>query len=130
MTKLIQDYCPECYMPCDESVIDGVCSVCDTDIAQAFKHPHRQLRREDLQEFVVVARECSVWGKLNGYPAPRDYPQYSRLRELGQRFLDRGGFTEMRQALAILDMEITEEPGLSWSRFIEFAWRDIGGWAP
>lgn len=137
MEAAAREYCPTCNHPYDEIWSDGRCAVCDTDLVEARTNPHAQQRMararkrdEEHRLFFELVRKCREWGLANGHPAASDYPQYLQLRRFGYYFKENGGFDRMGRALKLLADEMGEDDGRSWARFVEFAWKDIGGWAP
>lgn len=132
-----REFCPQCDMPYDEVWSDGRCGVCDTDLVEARTDPHAQARvararqrADEHRVLVELVRQCRDWGLANGCPAAEDYPQYQKLRAIGLFFHENGGAYRMGDALKSLTIEMEDEGGRSWGRFVEFAWKGIGGWAP
>lgn len=132
-----KEYCPECDIPYAEVWSDGRCGICDTDLVEARTNPIAQARvaearkRDDEhREFVELVRQCRKWGLENECPAAKDYPQYQKLRAFGRFFQGHGGPDRMGAALRAVVSEMEDEGGRSWARFVEFAWKGIGGWAP
>lgn len=82
---------------------------------------------EMSDELVNLATELNRWGAANKYPSIRLYPQYARLREIGQALFNCGSHRAMDHALAQID-ESPELLSASVSRLIEFGWNGIGGW--
>jgi hypothetical protein len=129
MNPTNQETCPVCDMPYQEIWSDGRCGVCDVDLIAASSNPLVQQVARENRIFVDLVRECQSWGAAHNYPPCHDYPQYERLLVIGCHFKENGGFNRMRRALTMLDREICDdENGSCWSGFVEFAWRDIGGW--
>lgn len=131
------EYCPNCDMPYAEVWSDGRCGICDANLVAARTNPFAQAlvakrRKQETEnrEFVKLVRECRKWGMANEYPAAKDYPQYQKLREAGLFFYAHGGTDRMGNALKAVMSEMEDIGGRSWARFVEFAWKGIGGWAP
>jgi cob(I)alamin adenosyltransferase len=78
-------------------------------------------------ELLILAKEVNRWGAANRRPSIRVYPQYARLRELGQALFDCGEYSAMDHGLAQIE-EVPELHKASIARLIEFAWEDIEGW--
>lgn len=130
MEAAVREHCPECNSPYQEVRLDGRCGMCDVEPISTSASPHAQQQDLGHRTFVDLVLECRDWGAEHGYPSCKEYPQYFKLREMGHRFYGEGGVNWMQRVLTMLDDEIGEADGQSWSRFVEFAWRDIGNWAP
>jgi len=86
---------------------------------------------EDLSDLLVeVVQESHEWALANGFPVIEDYPQYQRIRELGEQIHEVAGFQGMQRACAILKARCHTSSGGAKSFPAEIAWRGIGGWIP
>ena len=95
-----------------------------------FAAPLLSLLRELVEELVVVVQESTDWAQANGFPAVSDYPQYARIRALGQEINEAAGFRGMQAACQVLKSRIRKNSpgGESWPA--EKAWEGIDGWMP
>lgn len=128
-TKEIKDYCPGCHSSYDEVWSNGLCSCCDIDLAAARAEPRAQELKKLHQRLVDLYRMSQIWGAENGWPAVRDYPQFTAIYAVGSVLYERGRHSAMDRALGVIAEEI-EGSGRGAARFVEFAWAGIGGWAP
>jgi hypothetical protein len=57
----------------------------------------RLLGGNPAAEVLDLMIAAHVWGKSNGWPGAQTYPQYARVRELGEKLYRSGGHQAMEQ---------------------------------
>lgn len=132
MKHTVPDLCPICDMPCNEYAVENICTLCDCDLASWRSNPLHDRVRQNLQELVDLVFEAREWGKTNGYPAARHYPQYPALRAIGERFHQLGREGRMARMLELLCAEVGRYDDAEWASasFVSFSWNGIGTWQP
>ncbi len=83
---------------------------------------------DPFEELVVTVQAGLDWATANGFPRVRDYPQYSAIRELGERIYASLGFSGMQDACEVLKRRCRTRDGGGQSWPAEKAWEGIGGW--
>lgn len=132
MTHVVPVACPECSMPCSESVVNGICTVCEFDVATWQRDPANDWPRQNLQILVDLVHECRETGKSIGYPAARHYPRHQAIRSIGEQLHAVGGQKAMARMLQLLEAEIGRYDDGDWAScgFVSFCWDGIGTWRP
>jgi hypothetical protein len=74
----------------------------------------------ELYELLVQAR---AWGRSNGWPVHEEYPQWKRVREIGEMIDEEHGFDEMQRVAYYIDARNRELT----SHLTQF-WHCIGQW--
>ena len=84
-----------------------------------------------VEELADLARVANNWGAVNGFPEVEEYPQYARVRQLGEEFYRLAGFGGMQSALRSAQKKLGDYPpsALSYA-VVKFGWSGVGGWAP
>jgi hypothetical protein len=81
------------------------------------------------EEVLRLVIEACSWGSRNGNPWPlAQYPQYARIRELGNAINGAGGIEAMQRAAAFVDARTRRVAGSM--TLLNNMWDGIGGWLP
>jgi hypothetical protein len=75
------------------------------------------------QELLALMLDARAWGQAHGSPAFKAYPQYDRVRAVGERLHEAGGLSAMQKGhLHIRHQDPTV------SSMLEDFWHGIGTW--
>ena len=91
---------------------------------------HEMSFDELVTQLVRVVDEANEWGQKNHWPAFSKYPQYDRIREIGEQINEVAGFDGMQEACLELQRSCKVIRGISVSAPAEYSWMGIGGWMP
>lgn len=97
--------------------------------------PQKTMKYEELtfealvEELVSVSQLGFDWGLKNGFPAVKDYPQYSQVRKLGELIHAKAGLEGMQKACHILRLRVVTREG-GGQYLAEHSWDGIAGWRP
>ena len=75
-------------------------------------------------ELVQLLDEAEEWGGRNNLPVVSEYPQYEKIREVGQHLYDDGMDNMVRVYNNIGNYN------RSHANILNFFWKKIGGWLP
>lgn len=82
-------------------------------------------------ELADLVQDAHSWGAENGHPEVQSYPQYSRVRELGEEFFRLAGLRGMQSALRSIQRTLADHPPNRYGyAIVEYGWSGIGGWEP
>ena len=85
---------------------------------------------ELVEELVAQHQVGFDWGLRNGFPRARDYPQYERVRRLGELIHAKAGYEGMQEACRILQRRVVTRDGGGQAWLAEAAWEGIDDWRP
>jgi hypothetical protein len=82
------------------------------------------------KELVTVVQESHDWAAANDHPEVSTYPQYARIKEIGEQIHELAGVPGLQLARKALQARCRTADGSGKARPAESAWEGIGGWAP
>lgn len=83
-----------------------------------------------IDELIQLVRDADAWGSNNGFPEVEQYPQYKRVRQLGEEFNKLAGIGGMQKALSSTQRRLVDFPPEKYSyAIIVHGWAGIGGWS-
>lgn len=99
------------------------------------KHSDDSDRGEILKnlciELLELVNEANAWGSQNGWPISTKYPQYRRVRQIGEEIDDGYGFETMQAAAHFVKDRCIRVEGAGYGTWIlESGWHGIGPWLP
>ena len=80
-----------------------------------------------VDELVSLSQEGVGWGLRNHFPPIKDYPQYLRIRQLGELIHANAGHEGMQEACRFLKRRVVMCEG-GGQYLAEHAWDGIGDW--
>ena len=93
---------------------------------RAFKHVASL-----VDELMQLVRDANAWGSSNSFPEVEIYPQYERVRQIGEEFNKLAGIGGMQKALTSTQRRLDDYPPEKYSyAIVVYGWEGIGGWAP
>jgi Ankyrin repeats (3 copies) len=94
------------------------------------------LKEEDLTFGAIVEELVSLhqagfdWGLQNRFPVPESYPQYPRVKRLGELIYAKAGYQGMQDACQIIKQRVVTRDGGGQDFLAKNGWVGIGGWRP
>ncbi|HAB19189.1 MAG TPA: hypothetical protein PLX89_24985 [Verrucomicrobiota bacterium] len=82
-----------------------------------------ELSVPEIHELLAVLDEARSWGTDNSWPLFHSNPQYEKIRAIGQKIDERGGYREMQAACLVVRSEDQELASL-----LETFWKGVGKW--
>jgi len=99
-------------------------------VLEDLKMDYKPSYDELVTQLTNVVSQANYWGSQNGWPAFKDYPQYDRIRELGEQINSVAGFKGMQRACEEIRRSCSDRGGGNASAPAEYIWDGIGGWSP
>ena len=97
-------------------------SLGDEKVLQSFK-----LIVSLVGELMALVPEADAWGRANGHPEVQRYPQYERVRQIGQEFDALGGLAGMQKALLATQRRLADHPPQKYSyAIVSHGWSGVG----
>jgi hypothetical protein len=84
--------------------------------------------RSLISELIRLHEEAHAWGNINGLPIPEKYPQFNRIREIGNNLYEINGLMQMEAAAQALEIQSMRYGGTGFNILVGNAWRGIGEW--
>jgi len=82
-------------------------------------------------ELETLVREANAWGAENGFPEAGEYPQYPRVREIGEEFHRLAGLGGMQASLRSVQKRLGDYPPATFDYSVAtYGWAGIGNWQP
>lgn len=78
-------------------------------------------------ELVVLCKAALIFGNKHGYPCFDKYPQYKRVREIGELLHANADFSAMQKAVHFVNTNVESEDG-GQAALLEYGWSGIGHW--
>lgn len=75
---------------------------------------------EELQSLIATA---DFWGRSNGYPVARDYPQYEKIQAIGEILHEKGGLREMQMV-----GQYIRQQNIDHGILLSMLWNGVGDW--
>lgn len=84
-----------------------------------------------IDELIQLVHDADSWGSNNNFPEVEIYPQYQRVRQIGEKFNKLAGLSGMQKALSSTQRRLDDFPPQRYSyAIVVYGWTGIGGWAP